>query len=160
VGYRKSGGTTPCTAKLPDDSPPQRSLRLRAVFWERDHGGAVNAGSLPVNAGSPFCERCEGALCAPARYGSERSRQAASVHKRTYTSSPKMVESCAFGPVNAMNAVLHLLFIYGFLLCSVGHLPTGRHPHSPPQRSLNVTELLSQLPQLCQSGARLPDQLS
>ena len=30
---------------------------------------------------------------------------------------------------------------------------------SPPRRSVNATELLSQLP-LCQSGARLPDQLS
>jgi hypothetical protein len=38
-GYRKSGGTTPCTAKLPDDSPPRmaacanvfRKLRM----WSR-----------------------------------------------------------------------------------------------------------------------------
>ncbi len=32
--------------------------------------------------------------------------------------------------------------------------------NSPPRGSVNATELLSQLPQLCQSGARLPDQLS
>jgi len=39
-------------------------------------------------------------------------------------------------------------------------MPSAKLPDDwPPRRSVNATELLSQLP-LCQSGVRLPDQLS